>query len=188
SRGSRLSASTLPGDITCGQNESGKLREATRGISIACWIGMPKTATFKNTWSIACCWTSPPGVPNGSGRPSSKAMAGAGVRGGRIRLGQQVFGNRNEGRVAEIGIAIRERELDGLDEAMQIRGRVVAERGEVDAFQHIEHLEQHRPLAPVATGGDLPAAEGRHQGRGHIDREALEIGERERAIFLAVEL
>ena len=34
---------------------------------------------------MACCWTSPPGVPNGmKRRPSLSAMAGAGVRRGRL--------------------------------------------------------------------------------------------------------
>src|SRR5215470_6314578 len=46
---------------------------------------MPKAVTLRNTWSIACCWTSPPGVPNGmNNRPSRNTMAGAGVRRGRL--------------------------------------------------------------------------------------------------------
>ena len=46
---------------------------------------MPKTVMFRKTWSIACCWTSPPGVPNGmKRRPPVNAMAGAGVSRGRL--------------------------------------------------------------------------------------------------------
>ena len=46
---------------------------------------MPNTVTFRKTCSIACCCTSPPGVPNGMNtRPLRNAIAGAGVRRGRL--------------------------------------------------------------------------------------------------------
>src|SRR5436190_12810148 len=46
---------------------------------------MPKTLTFRNTWSIACGCTSPPGVPNGmNALPRLSAIAGLGVRRGRF--------------------------------------------------------------------------------------------------------
>ena len=46
---------------------------------------MPHTVVLRNTCSIACCCTSPPGVPNGiSSLPPVNAMAGAGVSRGRL--------------------------------------------------------------------------------------------------------
>ena len=57
----RASASSCPGACACGQKESGKLRVATRGASTACCGAMPWAVMFRKTWSIACCWTSPPG-------------------------------------------------------------------------------------------------------------------------------
>ncbi len=81
----RPSTSSLPGAIGWGQKESGKLREATRGASMASWIDSPKTATLRKTWSMACCWTSPPGVPKGMrSAPPRNAIAGAGVSRGRL--------------------------------------------------------------------------------------------------------
>src|SRR5262249_19273844 len=47
--------------------------------------GMPNTLVLRNTCSIACCCTSPPGVPNGiRSLPPDSAIAGAGVRRGRL--------------------------------------------------------------------------------------------------------
>src|SRR5687767_5657728 len=46
---------------------------------------MPKTLTLRNTWSIACGCTSPPGVPNGmNALPFLNAIAGLGVSRGRL--------------------------------------------------------------------------------------------------------
>jgi hypothetical protein len=46
---------------------------------------MSKTAMFRNTCSIACACTSPPGVPMGIGLPSGRiASAGLGVSRGRL--------------------------------------------------------------------------------------------------------
>ena len=74
-----------PGASGCGQKESGKERVARRGASMARCTGMPYAVTLRKTCSMACCCTSPPGVPNGmKSLPSLKAMAGAGVRRGRL--------------------------------------------------------------------------------------------------------
>src|SRR5687768_13443597 len=46
---------------------------------------MPKALMFRNTWSIACGCTSPPGVPNGMNTlPFLNAIAGLGVSRGRL--------------------------------------------------------------------------------------------------------
>src|SRR5688572_19403957 len=46
---------------------------------------MPNVLTFRNTCSIACGWTSPPGVPKGMyALPPLNARAGLGVSRGRL--------------------------------------------------------------------------------------------------------
>src|SRR5688572_2585506 len=46
---------------------------------------MPKALMFRNTCSMACVCTSPPGVPKGMcTRPFLNAIAGLGVRRGRL--------------------------------------------------------------------------------------------------------
>ena len=56
-----------------------------RDTSIACCTGMPNSAMFRNTCSIACDCTSPPGVPNAmKSLPSLNAREGFGVRRGRL--------------------------------------------------------------------------------------------------------
>src|SRR5262245_30985370 len=48
-------------------------------------MSMPKWKVLRNTCSIACTCTSPPGAPNGMTLPSSRtAIAGLGVRRGRL--------------------------------------------------------------------------------------------------------
>src|SRR5205807_633737 len=177
----RRSASTLPGAVAWGQNESGKLREAMRGASTARWSSMPKTVTFRNTWSIACCCTSPPGVPKGmKSRPSRNAIGGepVGVAGRgqvgpgaladerapprRVGLREEPVGrDPHEVRVAEVGIAVGERELDRLDETVEVRRGVVAEGFQVEALEQVQHLQLRRALAPEPARRDLVAAERR---------------------------
>src|SRR5262245_17663998 len=46
---------------------------------------MPYTMRLRRTCSMACAWTSPPGVPKGMARPSGpRASAGFGVSRGRL--------------------------------------------------------------------------------------------------------
>src|SRR5262249_58850282 len=46
---------------------------------------MPKAVMLRTTCSMACCWTSPPGVPKGmNSLPSRNTIAGAGVNRGRF--------------------------------------------------------------------------------------------------------
>ena len=55
---------------------------ATRraGLAIACCSGISNTVVLRKPCSIACCCTSPPGVPNGmKSRPFDEAIAGAGA-------------------------------------------------------------------------------------------------------------
>src|SRR2546425_878897 len=118
---------------------------------------IPKTVVFRKTWSIACCWTSPPGVPKGmKRRPPVNAIAVAGGRHlgprplldeplprRRVRLREEaVGGDLHEVRIAVVRIAIREGELDRLDEPVQVRRRVVAEGLQIDAVEEVEHFQQ----------------------------------------------
>ena len=63
----------------------GSERVASRGASTACCGAMPKAVMLSSTCSIACCWTSPPGVPKAmKARPSRSTSEGAGVSRGRL--------------------------------------------------------------------------------------------------------
>src|SRR5262249_56850274 len=81
-----------------------------------------------------------------------------------------------------------EGEVEGLDEAVQIRGRVVAERLEIDAVEEVQHLQERRPLAPEAASGHLVAAEARAQRGPDLDAELGEVAGRQRPALGAVEL
>src|SRR6266851_1379053 len=99
---------------------------------------IPKTVVFRKTWSIACCWTSPPGVPIGiaGGRhlwPGSLRDEPLSRRG--VRLREEPVRNLHEVRIAVVRVAIGEGELDRLDEPVQVRRRIVAEGLEVEAVE-----------------------------------------------------
>src|SRR2546421_8561506 len=81
----RLSRLRRPGWYACGSNEEGKLYDATRGASTASCTSVPNRLMLRNTCSIACVCTSPPGVPNGIAiLPGCIAIAGLGVSLGRL--------------------------------------------------------------------------------------------------------
>src|SRR6185503_16359936 len=65
----------------------------------------------------------------------------------------------DEARIAEIGLAVRERELHRLGDTVQVAGGVVAELAQLGAIQEVERLQQRRPLAPRAAGIELDIAE-----------------------------
>ena len=92
---------------------------------------MPKTVTLRKTCSIACCWTSPPGVPNGMkswpslkrhgrGRRQARALAGrhhAGVGGIEPALRaarRHDAAHAGHDRRVDVGIARRRREAVAL--------------------------------------------------------------------------
>src|SRR4029077_20708699 len=86
SRPTRDSTFTTPGSYACGKNVHGKLREMTRGASIAACVFIPKSTTLQTTWTIACDWASSPGQPNGmNAAPSFISSPGFGVSRGRLR-------------------------------------------------------------------------------------------------------
>ena len=52
---------------------------------MASWGFIPKSSILNRTWTFACVWLSPPGVPNGMTiLPGRIASAGFGVRRGRL--------------------------------------------------------------------------------------------------------
>ena len=55
-------------------------------------------------------------------------------------------------RVAVEGLAVGEGELHRLRDRVDVVRRVVPEPGEVDPLEDLEHLEEHRALAPEAAG------------------------------------
>src|SRR5262249_49234430 len=107
----------------------------------------------------------------------------------RVRAREQALRrNLDEVRIAVVRVAIGERELHRLDEAMQIRRRIVAEPLEVDAVEHVEHLEEDGALTPEAADRHLVLAESSAQRLRDFDLVAREIFERQRAVFAAMEL
>ena len=61
----------------------------------------------------------------------------------RVRLREESVGrDLHEVRIAVVRIAIREGELDRLDEPVQVRRRVVAEGLQIDAVEEVEHFQQ----------------------------------------------
>src|SRR5438105_3357057 len=144
----RRSASSLPGETACGQKESGWLRDATRGASMAACKSIPKTVVLRKTWSIA------------RGRhlwPRSILDELLPYR--RVRLREQPIGRHlHEVRITVVRVTVGERELDRFDDPVQVRRRIVAERFEVDAVEEVQHLQERRPLAPEAARRDLVAS------------------------------
>src|SRR4030095_8396046 len=101
--------------------------------------------------------------------------------GRRVRLRQEPIRDLHEVRIAVVRVAVREGELDRLDESMQVCGRIMAEGLQVDAVQEIEHLEQRRALTPEPTGSDFVADEGRMKRASDLDAELGEVAGRERS-------
>src|SRR5262245_34345955 len=62
-------------------------------------------------------------------------------------------------RVAEIGLAIREGELHGFGDTVQIGSGVVAELVQLSGIEEIYRLQQRGSLAPRAAGMELDVAE-----------------------------
>ena len=106
-----------------------------------------------------------------------------------VRLREQALGgDLHEVRIAVIGVTVGERQLDRLDDPVQVGRRVVAERLQIDPVQQIQHLQQRRALAPEATRGDFVSVVRRAQGRADLDAELCEIGGRQGPALRSVEL
>ena len=77
--------------------------------------------------------------------------------------------------VAVEGAPVREGELDDFGERVDVVGRVVPECRKVAGLEHVQHLEQGRPLAPETAAIDVDAAEVRPQRRLDLGSEGREI-------------
>ena len=96
----------------------------------------------------------PPGAP---GRSSSEAVvADQPPAFGGVRLAQQLR-QRGSGVVAVPGLPIGEGQLAAFDDGVQIVGAEQAGRGQVEAGQQRELLQEHRALPPGAGLADLVA-------------------------------
>ena len=83
--------------------------------------------------------------------------------------------------IAVVGLAIGEGELGGLDNGVDVVGGVVAHRGEVEAFEQLELLQEDGALRPGSALEDGHAAVVRARGRLDARGEALEVGGAEQA-------
>jgi hypothetical protein len=63
-------------------------------------------------------------------------------------------------RITVVSLPVREAELDGLREEVDVGGGIVTECGQCTRVHQIENLQEHRPLAPRAAGIDVDAIPG----------------------------
>src|SRR5262249_58942604 len=95
---------------------------------------------------------------------------------GPVRGIEQAWaGNRDVAWIAVVGLAIGEGELDRFRDGVDVVRRVVAERGEVDPVQNLQHLKERRPLAPEAAGQDFVGPEPRTLRRLEADTEPGQV-------------
>ena len=87
-----------------------------------------------------------------------------GTLGCRIRGAEQCPGRHvNKARIADIGFAVRKRQIQRFCERVEVGRRVMSQRLEVDAFQDLQRLQQDNPLAPgvARVHGVVPILAGR---------------------------
>ena len=82
---------------------------------------------------------------------------------------QRVDRHIDELRIAVIGMAVGERQFECLDKCVDIGRRIVAQRFQVEAFQDLQRLQQHRALAPRPAAEQCGVVEADRQRRFDID-------------------
>ena len=105
-----------------------------------------------------------------------------------VFAGQQAFHRHvDEIRVAIVGVAVGEGQLQRLQHRVDVLCRVVAHALEVAAFQDAQGVQIHRPLAPRAAGVNVDALVVNHRRNIHADGETGQVVHGEPAALAADE-
>ena len=113
---------------------------------------------------------SPAGARDGErGRGRAGAVEPRGALGEVRRVEQAVERDVAEGRVAEVAVAVLERERGRAHDDVDVRRRVVGQRGDVDVLEHPEDLQAGEALG-VRRRRDGGAAAVARRGRARPSR------------------
>ena len=129
-----------------------------------------------------------PGVARGGHLRPGLAGANQVPPGAGVLLGEQPpQGDVHEVRVAEVGVAVGEGQVEGLGHGVQVGGAAGAHLPQVEALQEVEGQQQAGALAPGATGVDVQVTVGGVRRGLQADAELRQVVLREQAPLLAVE-
>ena len=108
---------------------------------------------------------------------------------GGVRLGEKAGDrHRRERRIAVVRVPVGVGELDGLVHVMDVLGGVHAEGVQIDPFEDVERLEQHRPLVPRPRLVHVEAMKVRRRGLLDlaVERGEVLIGEHTAGGFVGI--